>query len=76
MRFKSRITARLKNSILLEKITGSSPDLCFAAAQEMIIPTLIPTLISTLIPRALHPLIPHRSHGHTLEEIPAPSIWG
>lgn len=72
MRFKSRITARLKNSILLEKITGSSPDLCFAAAQEMIIPTLIPTLI----PRALHPLIPHRSHGHTLEEIPAPSIWG
>lgn len=27
MRFKSRITARLKNSILLEKITGSSPDL-------------------------------------------------
>lgn len=72
MRFKSRITARLKNSILLEKITGSSPDLCFAAAQEMIIPTLIPMLI----PTALHPLIPHRSHGHTLEEIPAPSIWG
>lgn len=72
MRFKSRITARLKNFILLEKITGSSPDLCFAAAQEMIIPRLIPTLM----PRALHPLIPHRSHGHTLEEIPAPSIWG
>lgn len=67
MRFKSRITERLKNSIQLEKVIRYSTDLCFAADQKTVIPTLISTLPSTVIP--------HKSNKHTLDEITAPYIW-
>lgn len=47
MRFKARITERLKNSIQMEKIIRYSTDLCFVADQKTIIPTLILMLSST-----------------------------
>lgn len=67
MRFKSRITERLKNSIQLEKIIRYSTDLCFAADKKIKKTTLIPTLLSIIIP--------YNSNKHTLDEITVPYIW-